>query len=193
MSFVGTVISYLICNLVFLLINRLSSTIMSTAWEPNIVDVSTWQGGQENILASLLEENPLEYITFGLIVPVGLGWLVGRLTLSERVDTFLRWVNSDAFSLTPTAWDHCVYHREHDVRVEIHLVGGGQVSGYLGPGSAAAASADGGDIYVELREDGVFDDVKGGSGGVWVAGSAIQCIRFYDVEDDADLELGGYS
>jgi hypothetical protein len=85
----------------------------------------------------------------------------------------------------PTAWDF-FFRQQRGAYVRVTTDSGGRIHGYYGPSSFAAYAKDGNDLYLErtyvMTEDGNewFGAEVGGGCGVWVPGSHIVSVEFYN-------------
>lgn len=132
-------------------------------------------------------------------IGAGLGILAeGRLPFSERnapewVTTLLDNLGLTVSVRTQEAWNW-TFHRRLPSYVRINLSGGaGSILGKFGSQSFASSDASLRDIYLQelwvADRDGWFEAPYPTTQGVWVAGSQIESIEFFEGEGEGE-DLG---
>jgi hypothetical protein len=87
----------------------------------------------------------------------------------------------------PSAWDH-FFSRQSSALVRLTLADRRVVGGEYSSESFASCLADGGDLYLERRwsidnETGWFTGPAESTQGLWIPGSSIVSVEFYDFDD----------
>lgn len=121
------------------------------------------------------------------VVPLFLGLLIGYLSGTERVDSWLRIIGFSYVQRLPSAWDYVVGLKE-GFYVRVHLQDSNQIiGGIYGTSSFAADESDAVDLYLEelweIDEDGEFVAPIPTTRGVWIPRHSAKYIEFLSGEE----------
>lgn len=90
----------------------------------------------------------------------------------------------------PRAWDY-IFSNDKTYWIEVFLENGKIVRGYYSANSFTSSDSNYNDIYVEklykMDKDGKWDEVERTS-GVWISPAEIKYIKFYNEEDNKNVE-----
>ncbi|HEX5156648.1 MAG TPA: DUF6338 family protein [Ktedonobacterales bacterium] len=125
----------------------------------------------------------LFYVFFFMIVPLVLGYIL--VVLFERgffSRTFER-LRVKAAHPAPRAWDY-FFSQQQQALVVVSLTNGEKLAGYMGGASFASSYPANEDLFLErqlrVSNGTITGNLLPNTKGVWIQGSQICCIEFYE-------------